>query len=468
MNKGKEIMSVLIAFALSVQISFAINEEYETKRYFQPNGASFLGKHFVDEFGGYYVTTDGFTFAYNESDKNFYYLMMNSSGDLVRSKFKVGLDDPEINGISKGVLISPALRAKTTGLGEQRSVSGGLNKAGPNVATSAPSSVNLQIILVEFTDVKHQNPTDWPMDLGYGGSKASYPEYTGLQFTNLLFSLNTYNNTSPDGEPAYGSMADYFRDMSLSTFALNGVIKNQIVTGVPRWVVLPNTKRYYHLGGWYTFYSDVISEALSQQGIQFTLDATNKLCIIYAGNMYVICSDASGNTVGGGIHPRCIGDGYIINERFKYPSMPDNMDQLPANEQDQYRNREVNDASFSHCGVHCHEFGHILGLWDQYYYPYTYGLWGLMGNGGNKGGNSDNLRGNNPAPIVPKQRCDLGWLTFQNVDSKVLNAQLPYALNSVHKIKGSYSSEYILVENRQTGSGWNRFLPAGGLLVWRV
>lgn len=43
-----------------------------------------------------------------------------------------------------------------------------------------------------------------------------------------------------------------------------------------------------------------------------------------------------------------------------------------------------------------------------------------------------------------------------------------YSLDVVYKIKGSYSSEYILIENRQTGGGWNRFLPPGGLLVWRV
>jgi hypothetical protein len=88
--------------------------------------------------------------------------------------------------------------------------------------------------------------------------------------------------------------------------------------------------------------------------------------------------------------------------------------------------------------------------------------------GGNKGGDNNSQRGNDPAPIVPEQRFELGWLTFQNVNSKITSASIPYSLGTVYKIKGSYTSEYILVENRQTGGDWNRFLPTGGLLVWRI
>lgn len=305
---------------------------------------------------------------------------------------------------------------------------------------------------MEFSDIRHRNLNDWPMDLGYGDELESYTEFTRSEFENLFFSSNIYNTTSPDGDPVYGSMRDYFSDMSQSAFSLTGTVlnQNQPGTNVPLWVVLPNTKMYYHnqdyAGYFDQFKTAVLSAAQSQQGIIPVLDATHKLCILYAGNMYA----------DGQLHPATSGHVFIGSERFKYPPSG-----IP-------RNSEVNAATFTHIGVHCHEFGHILGLGDQYYYPYTYGLWGLMGNGGNKGGNSDNLRGNNPAPIVPKQRYDLGWLTFQNVDSKMLNAQVPYALNTVYKIKGSYSSEYILVENRQTGSGWNRFLPPGGLLVWRI
>ncbi|MGA9364629.1 MAG: right-handed parallel beta-helix repeat-containing protein [Bacteroidota bacterium] len=473
MKTAMKIFAACLLCGIMLHSSFAIDEEYGVKRYSQPNGFSFLGRHFVDEFGAYYQTPEGYLFACSGDDEYYYYVSIDATGNLLRSQFKVGIDDPERHGIRRDIFDSPEWRARVARARGWGNDPRALRKSGPATISSVPSPINLQIILVEFSDIKHQNPVDWPMSLGYGGSKSSYPEYTATQFTNLLFSLNTYNTTSPDGEPVYGSMRDYYKSMSLNTFTLNGTIKDSIVNGIPKWIVLPNTKRYYHLGYASTFVDDVLNAASAQQGIHVTRDATNKLCIIYAGNMYVFCKDQWGNQVGGGLHPQLISNGYIINERFKYPPLPDNYDQLSASEQDQYRNREVNDASFSHCGVHSHEFGHVLGLDDQYGNPYNYGLWGLMANGGNKGGSGDtlnlnNLRGNNPAPMVPQQRFELGWLTFQNVNSKIISASIPYSLSTVYKIKGSYTSEYILVENRQTGSDWNRFLPTGGLLIWRI
>jgi len=329
MKTTVKIFALLMLLSVMLHTSFAINEEYSVKRYFQPNGVSFLGRHFVDEFGGYYQTPEGYLFAYNEQDRHYYYVVIDGSGNLLRSQFKVGIDDPERHGIRKDIFSSPEWRAKVARARGWGNGSGGLKKSGPATISSAPSSIYLQVILVEFSDIKHQNPVDWPMNLNYGGTKSSYPEYTATQFTNLLFSLNTYNNTtSPDGEPVYGSMHDYYRNMSLNTFTLNGVIKNQIPNGIPRWVVLPNTKRYYHLGSTSTFVNDVLNAASAQQGIQVTRDATNKLCIIYAGNMYVFVSDTLGNVVGGGLHPQLISNGYIINERFKYPPLPGNYNQL--------------------------------------------------------------------------------------------------------------------------------------------
>ena len=450
MKTKLQILAVLMLLSVTLQTSFAINEEYGVKRYYQPNGASFLGRDYADEFGHYYQTAGGYLFAYNEQDRHYYYVVIDASGNLLSSQFKVGIDDPGRHGIRKDIFNSSEWRAKVARARGVGNDPGAFKRSGPATISSVPSSIYLQVILVEFSDIKHQNPTDWPMPLGYGGTKPSYSEYTAAQFTNLLFSLDVYNTTSPDGEPVYGSMRDYYRDMSLSALTLTGALLNQVNNGIPRWVILSNTKMYYHNQSWAgnfeQFLNAVLAAAQAQQGIVPASDATHKLCVIYAGNMYV----------DGQLHPAMSGNVYIMSERFKYPppSIP--------------RNSEVNDATFSHIGVHSHEFGHILGLGDQYYAPYDYGLWGLMANGGNKGGDNNSQRGNNPAPIVPQQRYELGWLSFQNTDSKALNAQIPYSLNTVYKIKGSYSSEYILIENRQTGADWNRFLPTGGLLIWRI
>lgn len=142
-----------------------------------------------------------------------------------------------------------------------------------------------------------------------------------------------------------------------------------------------------------------------------------------------------------------------MSERFKY--LPDGM-----------HDAELNDATFSHIGVHCHEFGHILGLHDHYEdLRYYYNKWGLMADGGNKG----SVRGNNPAPIEPQLRYRLGWISVNTITAKTLQQTLTYTsqMNNVYRIRDT-DWEYFLVENRQTDGGWNRFLPQGGLLVWRV
>ena len=63
----------------------------------------------------------------------------------------------------------------------------------------------LKVLLVEFSDV-HHNTT---------------PNYTYNNFNNLFFSTNVYVSTnmySPDGEPVYGSMRDYYSIMSDGEF----------------------------------------------------------------------------------------------------------------------------------------------------------------------------------------------------------------------------------------------------------
>jgi len=170
MKTTTTMFTALMLSAILLHTSFAINEEYGVKRYYQPNGVSFLGRHYADEFGHFWQTAEGYLFAYDQQDRHYYYVQIDGSGILLRSQFKVGIDDPETHGIRRDVFNSPEWRAKVArarGLGNG---SGGLKKSGPATISSVPSPINLQVILVEFSDIKHQNPVDWPMPLGYGGS----------------------------------------------------------------------------------------------------------------------------------------------------------------------------------------------------------------------------------------------------------------------------------------------------------
>ena len=172
-----------------------------------------------------------------------------------------------------------------------------------------------------------------------------------------------------------------------------------------------------------------------------------KICIIYAGNMYLsgLWPHASNRNI------------YIMSERY----LANDVKPVP-------RNSETNNAKFSHIGVHCHEFGHILGAADQRETSRNYNEWGLMAGGGNA---RIAERGDSPTPMSPHLRDELGWIVPTSVSSLMVGETFTHTsdMDDVYKI-GS-SQDFFLIENRQIGSerGWNRALPyASGLLIWHI
>ncbi|HDQ00418.1 MAG TPA: hypothetical protein ENN22_14720 [bacterium] len=127
-------------------------------------------------------------------------------------------------------------------------------------------------------------------------------------------------------------------------------------------------------------------ETLANEAINLAGSAVNnydKLCIIYAGQL---------GTKGNSLNPQANAIGgtwYITSEK-------------------------VNNA-FSHIGIHCHEFGHLLGLTDHYNgaAPNTssYGRWGLMGTGYKNGPNY----GSQPAHIAGASKVNLGFVPVINL-----------------------------------------------------
>jgi len=134
---------------------------------------------------------------------------------------------------------------------------------------------------------------------------------------------------------------------------------------------------------------------------------------------------------------------------------------------------EFNDFPGDHAmGTYCHEFGHTLGLPDLYdYYGVGLGFYSLMGLGNYLPFyTSEGTLGSRPSNFDPWCRQFLGF------DSRaVVTEPGPYSLAPVSKGGGSLQiwrngepgDEYLLVENRGH-SGNDRFLPADGLVVYRV
>ena len=441
---------IALVFLCLLGSAWAINIELGTRALVQPDGTRFSVREYADEFGHYLAAERGFVVK-DETTGYYYYARYDSNGHATPSALRVGRDDASSDVVRLAEENYQALKQMAWRFRGGGSLAGA---AGTRGAMTFPES--LLVILVEFSDVKHQNNDDWPMEGLTGGDKddgdantEDYPEYRVSDFEAMLFGDN-YTH-SPDDEMAFGSMRQYYEDMSRGTYTLKGKVVNQVReddSDIPIWVTLGNTKSYYHRpdGNIPTgekdseakrsFRDAVMAAAASQQGIDTTTSATRKLCIIYAGNKYS----------SGGLHPHYWANRYIMSERTASSS-----------------GVEINDAEFSPIGTHCHEFGHVLGLAD-YYHERNYRVWGLMANGGHKGG------GANPSPLSPHLRSLLGWLTPTEVTGFMENETLSYSSDQddVYRIRSSSDqNDFFLIENRQADESWNKGLE-DGLLIWHI
>ncbi len=456
-HNNRRITLILFFLSLIGLTSFASINDYGIKEYRQPNGLTFKAWSFSDEHGAYLQTLDGYMIEKNQKDSYYYYRSIDKKGEFFSTNAKVLIDDPIKNHIRKYLLSTEEWRNKI-----YKRNTYVLNKGINRINTL--TTCTLKIILVEFSDIKHSDSRYWPMNPGlYGTARANYTRYSRTDFTNMISSYNTYNTTSPDGEPVYGSMNDYYKDMSNNNFSLVAQVANLDSAGYPRWVNMGTIKRYYMKpasGDEKQIWLDAISYLNAQQGVSVTADQNTKIVVIYAGNMY----GTPQQTDSVGLNPRFINDGYqnvgyVMSERAMAQSLG------PYTE---------NVATFAHIGSHCHEFGHVLGLGDHYGNCF-HGYWSLMSQGNDKGSNG--MRGNCPAPMTPIDRNFLGWLNYDLVNSKTFNKSISSSLSSAIKINSEQivypglpcpTTEYYVIENRQTNNqDWNRFYPNYGLLVWR-
>ena len=130
-------------------------------------------------------------------------------------------------------------------------------------------------------------------------------------------------------------------------------------------------------------------------------------------------------------------------------------------------------------GVFCHEFGHVIGLPDfydtSYGSNYSKGLtpseWDVM-DGGAYNGN-----GHCPPNYSAWEKYFMGWLTPENPGQYGANLTLypngtqqhnVYQINASGTLESAVKSGMnYYIENRQK-SGWDEYLPASGMLIWKV
>jgi len=125
---------------------------------------------------------------------------------------------------------------------------------------------------------------------------------------------------------------------------------------------------------------------------------------------------------------------------------------------------------FRGIGVFVHEYGHKLGLPDQYDDDYTsngVGRWCLMGYGSG-GAQGNNITGHRPTHLCAWCKADLGWVIPTVVSGTESVSIPPVETNQViYKLwdDAFQSGRYFLLENR-VAAGFDADIAGEGVLIW--
>jgi M6 family metalloprotease-like protein len=278
----------------------------------------------------------------------------------------------------------------------------------------------LAVIGIEYPDQKHNEKikdSDWE---------------------ESLFSLNKYTDKSATGSTVYGSMNDYFQEISYGTFKVEGKFAG--------WVEVSKKRMEYSTGNGVATRekTSLLSEAMDK------LLAKDKDALKdFDGVFFLYAGDRVQTTRGGLYWPHRA----TLNHNGKrWP----------------YFIVQEGGPRMTNISVFCHEFGHMLGLPDLYARPEVpgmegVGVWCAMSQQNNNG---------RPQHFSAWSKEQLGWIKPTVIDprvkQKLILAPINDAPTECFKVMIKQDgSEYFLLENRKK-KGFDKDLPAEGLLIWRV
>ena len=367
----------------------------------QPNNDRFMARILGDERKVYYETPDGYTLLQDPQSKYWTLARLNSSGELAPSKYRFS-SKLQISALG----LKKHLREKSAshvvgGFLESSNNYWGLRKSLWSTAQSDKSVFHLAVLLIDFPDVPHTFPKD--------------------DFEQLLFSKNFTYQSPVTGEPSYGSLYDYYFENSGGKLRVEGQVLD--------WVRADSNKSYYLTKG------DLIAEALQKSGLD--VNSYDGVAVIYSGNVGSVGSRLWPETKFAGLAKPT----YVMSEQW-----------LPK-------------YHFSPIGIHCHEFGHLLGLPDLYDTDFSsggIGVWGLMGYGEYGNGHLER-----PFQMCAWSKQELGWLSERRIYKNETTLSLLPIESATTAAKVISGVSYYLLENRQN-IGYDLYLPFHGLLIWHI
>ena len=423
----KKIISRLlfVAILLMAQISMAIPAYPGLVQLSQPNGEEINAYLFGDERISWIESEDNYTLMVNKSGY-LEYAILDQKGDMIPSGI-IAKNQTERSVIDNNFLssINKKLRYSNAQIDLKLEITKMLDNSKAAAVDGLTVGIRkLLVILVGYSDFSFT--------------------YSRQDFENLFNQINYTANGST------GSVRDYFAANSFGKFDLQCTVVGPFT--------LPNTRKFY--GEETSTMNDINAKQMiidacniADQTVDFsTFDNDANLIvdgihIVYAGK---------GQHNGGGTdaiwaHRSKLGaQDFVSNEGIRI------IDYSCASEKNSSNH-------MSGVGVHSHEFGHVIGLWDYYDTDYqtngiskTLGELDIMDAGGY---NNDEKT---PPLYNAYSRIFLGWASPYIIDTNMLMdiTSIPTTDTAIiFQINTPTQGEYFLIENKDF-NGWNAHIPA--------
>ena len=282
------------------------------------------------------------------------------------------------------------------------------------------NTYKVAVVPIEFPDVKHNE---------------AIPTHA---WEEMLFSSGTYtkkNNIT--GQPVYGSLHDYYQEVSVGTLDVSGRVFDWLAVGKKReeYPLLPTNPKL-------ALFTEALDRLREREG-ENCLAGVDGLIFIYAGDRFRTTNRGS------------VFWPHRASVLYKGKSWP-------------YLICAEGGKQMANISVFCHEFGHLLGLPDLYARPENpgsegVGAWSLM---------SQQIAGGLPQHMCAWCKERLGWLKPAVVDpavkQKLILSPIEGSDKECFKIPmRADGSEYLLLEDRHR-QGFDQRLPGEGLLIWHV
>jgi M6 family metalloprotease-like protein len=272
------------------------------------------------------------------------------------------------------------------------------------------------------------------IEVAFPDAKAN-DKITTAEWQKALFSKGEYKDKNATGQAVYGSMNDYYQELSCGKFQVNGKVFAPVTCSKKR-------AEYSTSGSRFAMFTESLDLVLARDG-KDALQGYDGLFFVYAGPRV--------QTQRGGIYWPHKSNLFYQGKRWNYFICPEGGDRM------------------SSISVTAHEFGHMLGLPDLYAKPENpgsegVGVWCTMSTGHGRDGK--------PLHFCAWSKEQLGWIKPCVIDPRVKQKLI---LSPIESSPGECykvlvrpdSSEYLLLEYRLK-KGYDRDIPGEGLLIWRV